>query len=153
MQFCRNSNCGAESFVRSCQSFSYSRISLHFVEPNLISVFTRTRSYSLSWARWILSILSHTIFLKHILILSAYPYLLVVFFLLDFPAESRILPSSIIMCTTYLAHHILLDFIFLIIFRKKIQLIKQKCHVESVYRYINKWKIRIHTFAKCHSDS
>jgi hypothetical protein len=42
---------GAEFFLRSCQLYSQSRISQHFMEPEFITVFTRALDWSLSWDR------------------------------------------------------------------------------------------------------
>jgi hypothetical protein len=42
---------GAETFFRSYQSLSYSKMSQYFMEPDFITVFKRALYWSLSWAR------------------------------------------------------------------------------------------------------
>jgi hypothetical protein len=60
---------GAESFLKSRQSVSYSRISQHFTKTE--GSFTRPLHGSLFWATWIQSISSHLIYQRYILILSS----------------------------------------------------------------------------------
>jgi hypothetical protein len=62
-----------QSFLRIHQSLSYSRISQHFTEPEGSLPCSQDPSPSLSWAKLIQSVPSHTISLRPILILSSHP--------------------------------------------------------------------------------
>jgi hypothetical protein len=74
-----------------------------------ITVFTRTRHWSLSWARWIQSTPSHTVSLRSILMLTSYLRLCLPSGLFPSSFPTKILYAFLIssMCSTYVFHPVM----------------------------------------------